>query len=140
MVTRRRVMLALGASAFAPLASYAPPRKVWRIGLLLENEQSIYIRRLDGFKAGMSALGYAEGRDYVIEHRSAQSDLARLPALAVELVTLKVDVILAAGTSSALAASKATREVPILIATVGNPVGSGLAASLARPGSTSFST
>ena len=82
----------------------------------------------------MRELGYAEGRDYVIEHRSAQTDLARLPALAAELLALKVDVIVSSGTPSAVAARKATREIPILIVTVGDPVGSGLAATLRRPG------
>ena len=129
MITRRRVVLALGAGALAPLASFAQQRKVWRIGFLWEREQSDYSRRFSAFKAGMNALGYAEGRDYMIDHRSAQSDLARLPALAAELVALKVDVILPAGTQSTVAVSKATREIPTLIATVGDPVGLGLAAS-----------
>ncbi len=134
MITRRRIILAIGTSALAPLASFAQPRKVWRIGCLWDREQSDYIRRVDAFKAGMNALGYAEGRDYVIEHRSAQSDLTRLPALAAELVALKVDVIVSSSTPSAVAASKATREIPVLTTTAGDPVGSGLAASLARPG------
>ena len=60
---------------------------------------------------GMSALGYAESKDYVIDHRSAQSDRARLPALAAELVALNVDVIVSTGTPTAVAASKATREI-----------------------------
>ena len=134
MITRRKILIAFGGALAAPFASFAQQRKVWRIGFLLESEQSTYIRRVDAFKAGMSALGYAEGRDYVIEIRSAQSDPARLPALAAELVALKVDVIVSQGTPSAVAASKATREIPILITTVGDPVGIGLAASLARPG------
>ena len=133
MIDRRKIVLALGAAALAPLASFAQPRKLWRIGFLQEGKQSLYTLLDNAFKAGMNALGYAEGRDYVIEHRSAQSELARLPALAAELVTLKVDVIVSMGTPSAVAASKATREIPILIAVVGDPVGSGLAASLARP-------
>ena len=82
----------------------------------------------------MSALGYAEGRDYVIELRSAQSNPTRLPRLAAELVALQVDLIVTGGTPAAVAASKATGEIPILIATVGDPVGSGLVASMARPG------
>ena len=85
MVTRRRAIIAVGAGAFAPLASFAQPRKVWRIGFLWENYPS---STLDAFKAGMSALGYAEGTDYVIENRIAESNLARLPALAAELVAL----------------------------------------------------
>ena len=82
----------------------------------------------------MRELGYAEGRDYVFEYRSVLGDLARLPAAAAELVALKVDLILSTGTPSTEAALKATRDIPILIATVGDPVGSGFAASLRRPG------
>ncbi len=93
-----------------------------------------YVQRIDAFNAGMRELGYAEGKDYAIEHRSAENDLARLPALAAELLALKVDVIVPSGTPSAVAARNATREIPILIVTVGDPVGSGLAASLRRPG------
>ena len=136
MITRRKIVLALGATALvSPLSSFAQPaKKVWRIGFLQESEPSKDIPRLDAFNAGMSALGYAEGRDYVIEQRSAQSDLARLPALAAELAALRVDLILITGTPSAMAASKVTRDIPILSATVGDPIGSGLAASLSRPG------
>ena len=142
MISRRQVVIALGAGAFAPLVSFAQQRKVWRIGFLQEVEQPTINIRFSAFKAGMSALGYAEGKDYVIEVRHAQSDFARLPALASDLVALKVDIILTSGTPSAVAASKATREIPILMPTVGDPVRSGLAASLARPGGnvTGFST
>ena len=135
MIARRRIVIAIGAGVLAaPLAAFAQQRKVRRIGFLLESEQSYFLPRFDAFKAGMSALGYAEGRDYVTELRSAQSDFARLPALAAELVAVKVDVIVSSGTPSAVAASKATREIPILLTTAGDPVGSGLAAALARPG------
>ena len=80
MISRRQVVIALGAGALAPfaylapLASFAQPRKVWRIGFLLAFEPSYYTLWIDAFKAGMSALGYAEGRDYVIELRNAPSD------------------------------------------------------------------
>ena len=140
MISRRQVVIALGAGALAPfaylapLASFAQPRKVWRIGFLLAFEPSYYTLWIDAFKAGMSALGYAEGRDYVIELRSYHSDSARLPALAAELVALKIDMIVSTSTGSALAASKATREIPILTTNAGDPVGNGLAASLRRPG------
>jgi ABC-type uncharacterized transport system substrate-binding protein len=136
VITRRRIVIALGASALAaPLRGFAQQQgRVWRIGFLLEGEQSSYVPLIDAFKAGMRELGYTEGRDYAIEQRSAQNDLARIPALAAELLALKVDVIVPSGTSSAVAASKATREIPILIAIIGDPVGSGLAASLRRPG------
>lgn len=135
---RRGLLVTLGIGGLmAPLASLAQPKsKVWRIGLLREGERSdsLDVQRIDAFKAGMRELGYAEGRDYAIENRSAGNDLARLPVLASELAALKVDLIVAPGTPAALAARNATREIPILITVVGDPVGSGLAATLARPG------
>ena len=136
MNDRRKLLVALGASVIAaPLGSFAQqPIKVRRIGFLWEGEQSEYVQYVDAFNAGMRELGYAEGKDYAIEHRSAQNDLARLPALAAELIALNVNVIVPGGTSSAVAASKATREIPILIAIIGDPIGSGLAATLQRPG------
>jgi putative ABC transport system substrate-binding protein len=75
----------------------------------------------------MRELGYTEGRDYTIEHRSAQSDLARLPALAAELLALRVDVIVSSGTPSAFAAHKAAPQISILTTSTSDPVGSGLA-------------
>jgi putative ABC transport system substrate-binding protein len=138
MNIRRKLVIALGAVALAaPFASFAQQQgKVWRMGLLWEREQSdsINLQRIDAFKAGMRELGYTEGRDYVIEHRSAQNDLARLPALAAELVGLKVDLIVSQGTPATMAARNGTRGIPILIVTVVDPVGSGLAASLRHPG------
>ena len=78
MITRRKLIIALGAGTFAPLTSFAQQQgKVWRIGHLQETVPSNY-GGFDAFKAGMSALGYMEGRDYVVERRSADSDLARL--------------------------------------------------------------
>ncbi len=132
MNKRRKIILALGASALAsPLTAYAQT-KTWRIGFLLEIKQSYYDARIEAFKAGMLALGYAEGRNYVIEYRSAENDLARFPALVAELLALKVDVIVAPSTPPAVAARNS--DVPVLIVTVGDPVGSGLAATLRRPG------
>jgi putative ABC transport system substrate-binding protein len=136
MMKRRKLIIALGAGALAaPLGSFAQQQnKVWRIGRLSERDPSDYVSQFDAFKVGMRELGYTEGRNYVIEQRSAQSELARLPALAAELLALKVDVIVSSGTPSVVAAHNATREIPILISTVGDPVASGLVASLRRPG------
>ena len=136
MNNRRKLIIALGAGALAaPFGSFAQQQsKVWRIGFLWESKQSSYVARLDAFKTGMRELGYAEGRDYTIEHRSAEDELARLPALAAELLALKVDLIFPSSTPPAVAAHKATREIPILFAQVSDPVGNGLAASLRRPG------
>jgi putative ABC transport system substrate-binding protein len=133
---RRKLLIVLGVGALAaPFGSFAQQRgKVWRIGFLWERGRSDTVQSSDAFRTGMRELGYAEGRDYAIEQRFSQADLARLPALAAELLALKVDVIVSSGTPSAVAASKATREIPILIATAGDPVGSGFAVSLSRPG------
>jgi putative ABC transport system substrate-binding protein len=82
----------------------------------------------------MRELGYVEGRDFVIEARFADNRMERLPALAAELVQLKVDVIVTDSTPGALATKRATSSIPIVAMDIGDPVGSGLAASLARPG------
>lgn len=132
---RRKLIIALGASALlAPFGSFAQQRKIWRIGILKESKQSTDESRLAALKGGLSALGYVEGADYLIETRSAQSNFARLPELAAELITLKVDVIVTSGTPSALAASRITQHIPIVMPTVGDPVGSGLVDSLRHPG------
>ena len=86
------------------------------------------------FREGLRDLGYVEGRNILIEYRSAEGKLERFPALAAELVALKVDVIFAANTQAALAAKQATRSIPIVFAGPADPVSSGLVGSLARPG------
>jgi putative ABC transport system substrate-binding protein len=86
------------------------------------------------FRQGLRDLGYIEGRNVVIEYRDAEGKFERLPALAAELVVLKVDVIVVGGTPQALAAKQATRTIPIVLAGAGDPITSGLVTSLARPG------
>ena len=127
------VALALGLLA-APLAAEAQQAaKVARIGYLATNlAASPHLR--EAFRQGLRDLGYVEGRNVVIEYRDAEGKLERLPALAAELVALKVDVIVAAGTPAALAAKQATRTLPIVFAAAADPVTSGLVTSLARPG------
>jgi ABC transporter substrate binding protein len=88
----------------------------------------------EAFRQGLRDLGYVEGRNVVIEYRDAGGNFERLPALAAELVALKVDVILAGGTPHALAAKHATRTIPIVFAGATGPVENGLVTSLARPG------
>jgi putative ABC transport system substrate-binding protein len=142
---RRQLLVALGASALtAPLMSLAQqPGKVWRVGFLAQRQ--ISISESDNyygpFRQGMRELGYVEGKNLVIEWRSAEGKTERLPELAAELVRLKVDVLVASATPAALAAQKATSTIPIII-TAGDPVGSGLVKSLGRPGGniTGFST
>ena len=138
MISRRQLLTALGASALvAPFASLAQQQgKVWRVGFLWERGQldADSVKRFEAYKTGMRELGYTDGAGYTTEHRSAQSDLARLPALTAELLALKVDVIVVSGTPAAVAAHNVTRATPILITLVGDPIGNGLAESFRRPG------
>ena len=90
--------------------------------------------RNEAFLQGLRDLGYVEGRNVVVECRSAEGKLEQLPTLAAELVSLKVDVIVAQSTAAALAAKQATRAIPIVFGAVSDPVATGLVASFARPG------
>jgi len=90
--------------------------------------------RKDGFRQGMRELGYVEGKNVVIEFRHAEGKRDRLPALAAELVRLKVDVIVTGGGNATRAAKKATSTIPIVMAQSGDPVAEGFVVSLARPG------
>jgi putative ABC transport system substrate-binding protein len=111
------------------VAEAQQPKKVPRIGFLSAAPS------IDpAFLEGLRSLGYVEGKSIVVEFRSAQGKLDRLPDLAAELVSLKVDIIVTQGTPSAQAAKKVTTTIPIVMATSGDPVGVGLVASLARPG------
>jgi putative ABC transport system substrate-binding protein len=135
MTTRRELLIALAGALAAPFSALAQkPGKVWRIGFLIESELAVYAPRIDTFKLRLRELGYVYDRDYVIEQRASSSANARLRTLAAELIALKVDLIVSTGTPSAIAARDATGEIPILITTVGDPVGNGLATSLRRPG------
>ncbi len=132
----RRTFLGVIASGLlaAPRAAGAQQAaKVPRIGYLGANPAA-NPHLPEAFRQGLRDLGYVEGRTVVIEYRDAEGKLERLPALAAELVALKVDVILAGGTPGALAAMQATRTAPIVFVGAADPVTSGLVTSLARPG------
>jgi putative ABC transport system substrate-binding protein len=132
---RRDTVLALLALGAAPLAADAQqPAKVARIGYLSPNVAA-NPRQHEAFRQGLRDLGYVEGRNVVIEYRDAEGKLERVPALAAELVALKVDVIfVGGGTRVTLAAMQATKTIPIVFTGVGDPVTSGLVTNLARPG------
>lgn len=118
-----------------PLAVVAQPAgKVYRIGVLESLPQASSAPDLDALGQGLRALGYEEGRGFVIEHRSADGQPERFPELAAELVRLEVDVIVTRGEHAALAAKQVTATVPIVMATSGDPSISGVVKSLARPG------
>jgi putative ABC transport system substrate-binding protein len=119
----------------APLAAEAQQAgKIDRIGYLTPSSAGDTPHLREAFRQGLRDLGYVEGRNVVIEYRSAEGKVERLPALAAELVALKVDVILAPSTPAALAAKQATKTIPIVFTSVADPVASGLVTSLARPG------
>ncbi len=123
-----------GSLLAAPLAAETQQAaKIARIGYLsIDVAGSVHLR--EAFLQGLRDLGYVEGRNVVIEYRDAEGKPERLPALAAELVALKVDVILAGGTPHALAAKHATRTIPIVFAGATGPVENGLVTSFARPG------
>jgi putative ABC transport system substrate-binding protein len=125
------VVLALLA---APLAAGAQPaRNVPRIGYLAAGSVEIEKSWFAAFQQGLRELGYVEGKTIVIEQRYAAGRYERLPELAAELVRLKVDVLVATPAAAAHAAKKATSAIPIVMQH-GDPVGTGLVASLAHPG------
>src|SRR5437667_7061386 len=132
---RREFISILGGAAVGwPVAANAQqPAKVDRIGYLATSlTASPHLR--EAFLQGLRDLGYVEGRNVAIEYRDAEGKSERLPALAAELVALKVDVIVAGGTPLILAAKQATRTLPIVFAAASDPVTDGLVTSLARPG------
>jgi len=111
-----------------------PQGKVWRVGILSPTSASLSSPNTGAFLKGMRDLGYVEGRNLVVERRFADGKLERLPGLAAELVQLKVDVIVTAGSPAISAAQKATTTIPIVMTITGDPVGSGFVKTLARPG------
>jgi putative ABC transport system substrate-binding protein len=124
--------MAGGLLATPLVAEAQQAAKIARIGWLAGDlAANLHLR--EAFLQGLRDLGYVEGRNVVIEYRDAEGKFKRLPALAAELVALKVDVIVAPGTPHALAAKHATRTIPIVLAGVPDPVTSGLVTSLARP-------
>src|SRR5262249_9857111 len=122
------VLLVLGATADAQQTG-----KIFRIGFLDQSTASGSAILVDAFRQELGKLGWTEGKNITIEYRIAEQKPERLPELAVELVRLKVDLIVASSPTSASAAKKATTTIPIVMVAVGDPVGFGLVASLARP-------
>jgi putative ABC transport system substrate-binding protein len=127
---RRDVIALVGGAATAwPLAARAQhPAKLPVIGALVigNTDPEQFWRE---FRQGLRDLGYVEGQNIRFEFRSAQGDASRLPELAAELVRLKVDVIVTWFTPTAVAARQATRDIPIVMAETGDPIGTGLVAS-----------
>jgi len=135
----KKVIFAFFATAALILASLClveaqQPRKISLIGYLISANRSGSAHLTEAFIQGLRELGYVEGQNIVIEYRWADGNFERLPGLAAELVSLKVDVMVATVTQASLAAKNATTSIPIVMVAVGSPVEARLVASLARPG------
>src|SRR6186997_3430519 len=130
---RRRDFIAVlvGSAAALPFVVRAQQTRPAKLGVLLVEKREPFSRV---FWEGLREFGYIDGQNMQIEYRSAEGKLDRLPALAAELVDLKVDIIVASETPAVQAAKRATTEIPIVMAPSGDPVGTGLIGSLSRPG------
>jgi putative ABC transport system substrate-binding protein len=136
-MTRSTVLiLALTLSLVPPplAAEVQPVGTAYRIGFLGGASAPGYAALMEALRLGLRDHGYVEGKNITIEYRWAEGKYDRLPALAAELLRLKVDVIITQGIPAALAAKQATTTIPIIMAIAGNPVEAGIVANLARPG------
>src|SRR5690349_20981446 len=137
LVMERRIFLGMIGSGLlaAPLTAEAQPAgRVYRIGFLGNSTAALEANLVGPFREGLRERGYVEGRDLTIEYRWAEGAYERFPALIAELIALKSDIIVTAGTPAALAAQRTTTRIPVVMAAVGDPIGTGLVKSLARPG------
>src|SRR5215831_3735635 len=133
----RKMIICLVAGTLLSTGSFADAQqagKIFRIGFLDNSTASGMGVLVEAFRQELSKLGWIEGKNIAIEYRFAEQKTERLPELAADLVRLKVDLIVTSGTPSSLAARSTTTSIPIVMAQAGDPVGSGLVASLARPG------
>jgi len=132
---RRKVVLAAAALVAVPLSSFAQKQpKVWRIGFLTNGTVTSSQGQLDAFVRGLRELGYADGKNFILEPRYAEGKLDRLPALVAELLAQKIDLLFAPSGIAAQAAKKSGTTIPIVFALAPDPVGQGFGQSLARPG------
>jgi putative tryptophan/tyrosine transport system substrate-binding protein len=132
--TAPSILFAVMLLAVAVTAQAQQAKKMPRIGVLAGGSPSTMSPLYEGFRRGLRELGYVEGQNIVLEFRSSEAKPERLPDLAAELVRLKVDVIVTSSTPAIHAVKQATRTIPIVMAFSGDPVGTGIVASLAKPG------
>lgn len=136
-MNRRDTVLALFAAGALglPFASFAQqPKKPWRVGFFLSGSRRTGGANEEAFLTGMKERGYEVGRNLVVDTRYAEGDVARYPAIADELIALGPDVLVVSSTGNAIVVKRKTTTIPIVLGSVGDPVGDGLAQSLARPG------
>jgi ABC-type uncharacterized transport system substrate-binding protein len=134
---RREFLTLVGAAAAWPLAARAQQSdRVRRIGILFSSTERDALTHalITAFRTGLKEHGWTEGLNFKLEFRYAEGKLEQLPILAADLVQANVDLIVTGGTEPIQAASKATTNIPIVMTTIGDPVGAGVVASLARPG------
>jgi putative ABC transport system substrate-binding protein len=128
------ILVAAMLLAVAVMANAQQPKRVPRIGFLVGSTPSAAAARIEAFREGLRQLGDVEGKNIVIEYRYAEGSNDRLPALAAELVRLKVDIVVSGGPAVTRPLKEATNTIPIVMAFDDDPVGNGFVASLARPG------
>jgi putative ABC transport system substrate-binding protein len=133
-MNRREMIAGLGGAATWPLMAHAQQPTMPVVGLMGANAPSVESRWVNAFVQRLRELGWIEGRTFAIEYRWAEGRAERAAEIAAEFVRRKVDIIVTYSTTPALAAKEATSVIPIVLATSGDPVGTGLIASLARPG------
>jgi putative tryptophan/tyrosine transport system substrate-binding protein len=135
MAARRHVLIYVAAAVLGMRSSVSRAQaRIARIGFLAGDNPTSNVHRIDAFREGLRELGYVEGSNAVIEFRWADGNYDRLPDLAAQLVAIPVDVIVAVGDPVILAATRATKTIPIVMASVGDPIGRGFVATLGRPG------
>jgi putative ABC transport system substrate-binding protein len=131
---RREFITLIGSVTAWPLAARAQQsEKVPRVGFMGNSTEALEANLVGPFREGLRELGYQEGRNIVVVYRWAEGRYERFPALIAELLAAKVDVIVTAGTPAAIAVKQTTTTVPLVMVAVGDPVGTGLVSSLARP-------
>jgi len=133
----RKIIICLLTTALlstAPFLGAQQAGKVPRIGFLGNSTAALEANLIGPFREGLRDLGYVDGRNILIEYRWAEGKYERFPTLIAEMIALKVELIVTAGTPAALAVKKATTSIPLVMIAVGDPVANGLITSLARPG------
>jgi len=134
MRRREFIKIIAGSAATLPLAAHAQQPAKPIIGFLSPASPSTLASRIEGFRQGLRDFGYVEGTNITVEYRFADGHYERLPQLAADLVRSKVDLIVTHGTPGSLAVKQATTTIPIVMASIGDPVVNGVVASVARPG------